>query len=822
MKKAIILLLYIFLGLPYSYAQMEDNNWIFNEQLGLNFNTENPTVIRSSIFGTGGTAAVSDPSGNLLFYTNGYWVWNRHHELMPELTGGVPGYTAPHVGTTVIGYPPLIYFPGWFPSQNAVITNVPNQANKYYLFSMGQSLACYSVIDMTLNDGMGGIDTNKKGILLISGVLSEKMIAVKGCNSIWLLTHALDQNRFYAYEINDTGIVNAPVISDAGTLPESWNLSGTMNAAPNGSMIALTSHHSSNINPETGKFYTKGAIELFDFDKNTGRVSNAQLLEFNDSAGTYYGSCFSPDNSKLYISKYPKGIFKGQVIQFDVSLSATTDIIDSRNIIYEYPNSGGAEYNIGGLKRAPNGKIYFNSRHNSGYSYPYIQSINNPNAYAADSDVDPSAVLIPDSIGGYTERGFATDLVLIDSIVWDTVVQKMQINTCFRSPNVVYAIDTMGRNYVWQDGTTGFQKTVHAAGWYSVQYIDASCNRAIDSIFVNIPLLPQFTNIGFSCTNGQSGQLWAKPQEGDTNNYTYRWMNNDMIILQEKNTYTGDTMQNLNPGYYYLTISTLYDCDTTIAMEVIAFPLPDASIIMDSIICYGTPITFTAQTDMGNNVLWLYGNQESSNDRSGTYYYPDITDYRIWLITTNPEGCMDTTYKDVAVKDFSFRLNATDTIIDRNASIDFYTHSLSPYQVMAWYPESLFPIQNNYNQTAILDTSYCISVIAQSEYGCIATDSLWVRVKPTIQVPTAFSPNGDGLNDYFRPIGMGAYTIQVFEIYNRWGAQVYYSFGPNALQGWDGRFKNEPAPQGVYYYRINIVSAERKTTVIKGDVTLVR
>src|SRR5690606_15276524 len=102
---------------------------------------------------------------------------------------------------------------GWYPAQNAVITNVPNQESRYYIFSLGQNALFYSMIDMSLNDGLGGIVEEIKGIPLISG-LSEKMAAVKGCNCIWLVTHAKDANIFYAIEINDTGIVTTPVVSE--------------------------------------------------------------------------------------------------------------------------------------------------------------------------------------------------------------------------------------------------------------------------------------------------------------------------------------------------------------------------------------------------------------------------------------------------------------------------------------------------------------------------------------------------------------------------------------------------------------------------------
>lgn len=88
-------------------------------------------------------------------------------------------------------------------------------------------------------------------------------------------------------------------------------------------------------------------------------------------------------------------------------------------------------------------------------------------------------------------------------------------------------------------------------------------------------------------------------------------------------------------------------------------------------------------------------------------------------------------------------------------------------------------------------------------------------------VPTGFTPNGDGYNDVFRPLGSSEYVSE-FEmtIWNRWGQEVFRSTDP--LMGWDGKFKSQDAQTGVYAYIINYKNIYNELKMVKGNVTLTR
>lgn len=138
---------------------------------------------------------------------------------------------------------------------------------------------------------------------------------------------------------------------------------------------------------------------------------------------------------------------------------------------------------------------------------------------------------------------------------------------------------------------------------------------------------------------------------------------------------------------------------------------------------------------------------------------------------------------------------------------------------------SLFKSETYYSQT-IGDPIYDPNV---DSYRIIAisNDSLESRSntisveKPyALYAPTAFSPDGDGINDYFNVVGQGL-TNYTIEIYNRWGQMVFKSNDMSAK--WDGNFRNKKAPAGTYVYKVNSVDFGSEIRLIKsGSVSLVR
>lgn len=127
--------------------------------------------------------------------------------------------------------------------------------------------------------------------------------------------------------------------------------------------------------------------------------------------------------------------------------------------------------------------------------------------------------------------------------------------------------------------------------------------------------------------------------------------------------------------------------------------------------------------------------------------------------------------------------------------------------------------------TPMESITYTLS--GKNTHGCLATDTISISLfcnAGRIFIPNAFSPNGDGLNDYFSVLGQGISRIDHFRIYDRWGKLVFErsDFSPEDKNGrWDGRYKGEPVPVGIYSYIVEM-SCKGKTYAQKGSVNVLR
>ena len=131
------------------------------------------------------------------------------------------------------------------------------------------------------------------------------------------------------------------------------------------------------------------------------------------------------------------------------------------------------------------------------------------------------------------------------------------------------------------------------------------------------------------------------------------------------------------------------------------------------------------------------------------------------------------------------------------------------------------PNINNPIATPVDSTVY--TVIGTSQWGC--TDSAHVTITVNggapVVIPSAFTPNGDGLNDVFKVGNLGYQKLVDFSVFNRWGQLVYHnSYDPK--EGWDGRFNGAPQDMGVYNYVIIVANSDGNNVIYKGDVTLIR
>jgi gliding motility-associated-like protein len=115
-----------------------------------------------------------------------------------------------------------------------------------------------------------------------------------------------------------------------------------------------------------------------------------------------------------------------------------------------------------------------------------------------------------------------------------------------------------------------------------------------------------------------------------------------------------------------------------------------------------------------------------------------------------------------------------------------------------------------------LDISYTLTVTSTNGCGT-ATDTMHVFVFKGIFIPTAFSPNGDGLNDTWKIPALAAFPGFELAVFNRFGQRVFEN--KNAVIPWDGNFKGVPLPAGAYVY---VIDLKQFPGILKGAVLLMR
>lgn len=288
-------------------------HWYFGYGAGIDFSSGIPVAdTTGKLYSDEGCATISDTLGNLLFYTNGDSVWNKNHQVMPNGTG-LKGCLSS--------------------TQAALIVPKPKNSLIYYVFttdcnenqdSIGLN---YSIVDMSLNGGLGDVAT--KNILLFKPA-TEHLSAVRAnnCIDVWIMSHDLTSNNFYAYLVTNSGVSTTPVITSIGdpNWPAQnpvfyWGSAGSYQFSPDAKkLVALRYIYGNTPNPSNYK-----TVELFDFDNSTGILSNYIPLPTDTAA---YGASFSPDNSKLYITTW------AQVYQYDMLAGNPSNIINSRTLIY--------------------------------------------------------------------------------------------------------------------------------------------------------------------------------------------------------------------------------------------------------------------------------------------------------------------------------------------------------------------------------------------------------------------------------------------------------------------------------------------------------
>lgn len=246
----------------------------------------------------------------------------------------------------------------------------------------------------------------------------------------------------------------------------------------------------------------------------------------------------------------------------------------------------------------------------------------------------------------------------------------------------------------------------------------------------------------------------------------------------------------------------------------------------------------TAELCIGDGVILEASGAESYNWYDNSYFTGTPADlscsscpnpvaspedggsHTFYVIATSSAGCKDTLTAQVLVHPKpEVQVLPADTVIKYGESVTLYATGAQDY---FWTPSG--SLTSAYGPepmaTPLKPTDYVVT--GTNQFGCPDTAIARVDIDYTNPrlIPSAFTPNGDGLNDEFKIVHLQFEKVLAFQIYNRYGQLVFET--TNATEGWDGTIKGSPAAADAYYYFIQLGFPDDRTEIYKGDLTLIR
>lgn len=809
-------------------AQSPADWWYFGLSAGVHFTSSGVVADTNSSMTTDeGCAVLSTYDGDLLFYTDGTFVWNRDHDQMPNGYGLLGNFSS---------------------TQSAIILPVIGSTTRYYVFTVHANSSVglhYSVVDMSLNTGFGDVDTSMKNVFLIDS-LGEKLTAIAKNNGTgyWVLVHKLQGTTYYAFDVTVNGVDTTPVVSN-GAYDYNSFCRGYIKSNVDGTVLA------------SGIYEGPGGVDLSQFNQATGQVFNSIHINGTSYAsgnnGYAYGIEFSPNDSLLYTGN------NSSIWQFNISNWSASAIEASA---YQVP---GVDIAMA-LQLGPDGKIYHPENFDS-----YLGVINDPDVQGSGCNYVSNAV---DLLTGTARIGlptfsqsffaasfsfegkclgdsfaFHSDSARLDSVIWDfgdpisgawnqskkfhpkhlftdtgwfsvsliahadslvdTVHRLVYVypmpyldlgndTTVCISDTLMFEITQPYSTYLWSDGATNdtFELVIDSTTRVSAT-IFSVCDTVSDTIHIEMhdPIELELGPDTLIC--GEAFHVIVPKVEPHT-------------LIQWNVGSFGDSLAVTEGGLYIAEASNACSLakDT---IRVSFYSLPVAVLPNDTTNCLDQSFVLSRPDIDSVTYTW----SDSSNGRT---FIVDSTQL-VWLAASNKCGDAIDSIRVIFNGEVLVELGEDTTICGDSIAIT------------ASWPDATYAWNTGDTADTIWATETNNYVVTITKGACQYIESMGVEVGEqfcpdmdcNVHHYNVFSPNADGVNDLWRVTSdceFGAFTVW---IYNRWGELVHQS--SNARFGWDGSINGQPANEGTYYFEVDYqykaaVDADRHT--YRGSLSLIR
>lgn len=710
------------------------NNWYFYNRAGITFNTNSPSTLIDGQSDNFGTACMSDENGKLIFYSDATQVWNRQQQIMPN-------------GNNLWGACSVVG------SNFSITIPFPNNPNLYYLFlgecsgnpPSGYSSYNYSVIDKTLNGGLGGISLKNQLVARPSG---ERMTTVMHSNGVesWFVTLERGNLIYNTYKVACNGLSLAP-IKDTFELHDPldsiyycWG-GGDMKTSFQNDRLAVSFRTPDN-----------GWVDLYKFNNTTGHIFNNIRIPFSkNSLGSYdspYDISFSKNGKYLYSTEtiVGNGLVNTivQLCRYNLNLWDSTTIKNSRQVLF----SPSYLY-LAGLQIGPDDNLYF-VRGN------YLGVLKNPDA------INP---IIIDSFINLSPGLNATFLPKFAS----NLISNQNVQTTYTVAPDCRTVTLKAKTYI--KGKTLAFKWKFGDGDSSIQNIPSGGDTTYTTIVHTYPLVSGVDTFFASltvtsdtvCGQGRAGaKVVVRPPPpiakfgfavGDCGSSTVQFTDGSLLNFNPSLTYQWAYKRAASSGAFTdfsiapsplftfaaidsfdvrLTVTSSLSCvnDNSITKRIYLTAAPVAAFtIADT--CVGSTIRLQ-NISTGASISsykWLFGNGDSSTAALPVYAYPAAGNYNIRLRIVTVHNCTASATQSININPIPLAaFSITESCLGKpiaiannsNGSISSYNWRVSDGQNSATAnPVILF---NN-------EGSYTLSLKVQSAFGCSDSVSKPINIK---------------------------------------------------------------------------------------------
>ncbi len=407
-----------------------------------------------------------------------------------------------------------------------------------------------------------------------------------------------------------------------------------------------------------------------------------------------------------------------------------------------------------------------------------------------------------------------------------------------------------GVKYVWNFGdgspeatttTPSIQHLYNAVGSYSVRLvsIDSSTCNIADTSYTTLKVrnddaFPSFTvtrllpceDLKYTFTN-----TTVPPVGKPFKNNSFTWDFGDGTTLSagaQQVTHAYTTAGNYTVKLILNDTNYCNSPDTAIQVLKVSSTVK-AKFTTNNAGCYPYTAVFNNTSTAGTDFIWNFGDGSPlSSAINPTHTYTTGGTFIVKLIAIDDGTCnkkdsttLTITVSSKPIASFNYtpnppQVNTPVTFINTTTGVNQYIWKFGDGDSLLTNSTTTM-VQHQYTNTQ----TYNACLVAINGFNCKDTTCtpIRARVTPLVDVPKAFTPNGDGINDVIYVNGFGINKM-VWRIYDRWGKLIFV--GISLARGWDGKYQGELLPQDVYNYTLDVEFSDGTKTSLKGDITLLR